>query len=145
MLYLIQDIEAYKYIGVVRQRFKIEFFDDLPIEHSFVGNVLCLQDFPIIPIDIAQDFPHGDEFLFESRSPFDGEVLEELLDSGFLLLVHEGIVFHQGTKILKVTEEGICIHHVLVGIIEITQQEFSPKIEIIQGFGTLGVEAEYLV
>ena len=121
MLYLIQYIEAYKYIGVVRQRFKIEFFDDLPIEHSFVGNVLCLQDFSIIPIDIAQDFPHGDEFLFESRSPFDGEVLEELLDSSFLFLVHEGIVFHQGTKILKVAEEGICIYHVLIRIIEIAQ------------------------
>ena len=94
MLYFIQYVEAYKYIGVVRQSVGIEFFDDFPIEHSFVGNVLCLQDFSIVAIDITQDFPHGNEFLFESRSPFDREVMEELLDSGFLFLVHEGIVFH---------------------------------------------------
>ena len=94
MLYLIQYVEAYKYIGVVRQSVGIEFFDYFAIEHSFIGNVLCLQDVPIVAIDVAQDFPHGDELLLESRSPFDREVLEELLDSGFLFLVHEGIVFH---------------------------------------------------
>ena len=94
MLYLIQYVEAYKYIGVVRQSVGIEFFDYFAIEHSFISNVLCLQDVPIIPIDDAQYFPHGNEFFLESRSPFDREVLEELLDSGFLFLVHESIVLH---------------------------------------------------
>ena len=44
MFHLIQYVETYEYIGIIRQGFGIQFLHHFPIHHAFVGDALCLQD-----------------------------------------------------------------------------------------------------
>ena len=61
-----------------------------------------------------------------------------MLDGGFLFLVHEGVVVHQCAEVLKVGKQLFGVYQILVGIIEVAQEEFSPEVEVIQGFLALG-------
>ena len=67
------------------------------------------------------------------------------MDSGLLFLIHEAIIIHQGTEVLKVAEECIGIGHVLVGIVKIAQKQLAPKVEVVQSFGAFGMRTENLV
>ena len=145
MFHFIQDIEAYKHVGIVGQGIGIQCIDDFPIEHPFVGDALGFELLPETVVDGTQHIPYRDEFLFQCRVLLDGEVTEELLDGGFLLRVHEGVVIHQRTEILQVGKQLAGIYQILVGIIEIAQQELTPEVEIIQGFLALGRFLEDLV
>ena len=68
-----------------------------------------------------------------------------MLDGGFLFLIHEGVVVHVRSQILKIVEQLVGLDHVLVRIVKITDEQFSPEIEIIQSFVALGFLAEYFI
>ena len=70
----------------------------------------------------------------------------EKLAEGFLLSFFQKIeIVHQGVQVLQVAEEGIGLHQILVGIVEIADEELSPEIEVVQGFLALGYFLVYPV
>ena len=97
MFHLIQDIETYKYIGIIRHCIGIQVLYDLAIHHSFISDALAFQVGSETLVDVSQYIPHGYELFFQGRTTLYGEVLEELLDGFYLFLIHESVVVHQGT------------------------------------------------
>ena len=144
-LNLIEHIEAYENVGVVRKCISVELLYGISVQHPFVGDALLHQSLAEALIDMAEGVPNGDELFLQGGTFLDGEIVEELLDGFFLFLVDEGVVVHQGTQVLQVGKEVMGIDHILVGIIEVGQQQFSPEIEVIQGFLALCLFAEYLI
>ena len=91
-LYFVQYVETDEYVFIVFEPVGIELFDDVPVEHTFVGNAQFGKVLPITMIDNTQFVPKGYEFFLKFGTPFDGEVLKELPDGFFLFFIVDLIV-----------------------------------------------------
>ncbi len=143
--YFIQHVEADEYIAVVAQSVGVKLLYDIAVHHAFVGDAQFCKIPAVVPVDVAQLIPKGDEFLFQLRAFVDGEVLEELADGFFLFLVEEVVVVHDVLQILQVAEQLVGIYKVFVYVIEIADEQFSPEIEVIQRLFAVRFFAEHFV
>ena len=75
--YSIQHVEADKYIAVVAQSVGVELLHDIAVHHAFVGDAQFCKIAAVVAVDVAQFIPEGDEFCFQLRALFYGEILEE--------------------------------------------------------------------
>ena len=74
-----------------------------------------------------------------------GEILEELADGFFLLLVKEVVAVHDVLQFLQIAEELVGIYEVFVHVVEVADEQFSPEVEVIQSLFTVGLFAEHLI
>ena len=144
-LYFVQYVETDEYVFIVFEPVGIELFDNVPVEHTFVGNAQFGKLLPITMIDNTQFVPEGYEFFLEFGTPFDGEVLKELPDGFFLFFIEEFVVVHQVLQVLQIAEQFVCIHHIFVYVVEIANQQFTPEVEIVQRLPTFGFFFEYFI
>ena len=93
-LHFVQHIETDEYIAVVAELVSVELFHDIAIHHALVGDAKFREVPAVAVVDVAQLIPEGDEFGFQLRAFFYGEILEELADGFFLFLVKEVVVIH---------------------------------------------------
>ena len=144
-LYLVQHVEAHEDVAVVAQPVRIKLLYYMAVHHAFVCDAQFGEVLPVVPVDVSQLVPKGDELLFELRAFVDGEVLEKLLYGFFLLLVEEVVVVHDVLQILQVAEQLVGIYQVLVGIVEVADKQLAPEIEIIQRLFAVRFFAEHFV
>ncbi|EJW92444.1 hypothetical protein EVA_19446 [gut metagenome] len=144
-LHLVEHIEAHEHILVVGELFGIKLFDDTAVEHPFIGNALLRQIVAEAVVDRTQLIPQRDELLLQHGALFDGEILEKQLDGLLLFLVQEVIFICQFLEVLQVAEQLVGIDPIFVDIIEIANQQFAPKVEIVQRLLTLGGFSKHLV
>ena len=144
-LHLVQYVEADEHIAVVAQAVGIQLLHHVTIYHALVGNARLGEVRTEVPVYVAQFVPKGDEFVLQLRAFFDGEAVEEPLDGLFLLLVEEVEAVHDVLQLLQVAEELVGIHQVLVHIVEVADEQFAPKVEIVKRLLAAGLFAEYLI
>ena len=118
---------------------------DIAVHHAFVGDAKFREVSAVVAVDVAQLIPEGDEFCFQLRALFYGEILEELADGFFLLLVKEVVAVHDVLQFLQIAEELVGIYEVFVHVVEVADEQFSPEVEVIQSLFTVGLFAEHLI
>ena len=71
--------------------------------------------------------------------------MEELADGFHLLLVQVVGCGHDVFQVLQIAKKISGLYQILVYVIEITNQEFAPKVEIVQRLCTLSFLAEHVI
>ena len=78
MFHLIQHVESYEDISVVREFVNIHRLRYFPVHHTFVSYTLFAEYGSEFSIYFSQYVPDVDESLFQFGNLVDGEILEEL-------------------------------------------------------------------
>ena len=134
MFHLVQHIETHKDVAVEGQCLRVQTFQGIPLQHALVGNTQALQGFAVGAVNVPQLVPQGEEPFLQFRTPFRGEVEEEPAYGLALSGAEESGVVRQVFQILQVAKEAVGWYLVLVQVIEIADEQFSPEIEVIQRF-----------
>ena len=64
--------------------------------------------------------------------------MKELSDSFSLFFVKEAVVGRELAQVFEITEKDRCVNKVLVSVVEVTYEDFAPKVEAVQRFVASG-------
>ena len=145
MFHFVQHVEPDKDIAFIGQLADVQMFQDMTVQHAFVGQILFFQAFFETGIDRAKRIPKVGKSGFEFSSLFHGEIPEKLAERFFLSLFQKCLVVGHTVQVAQITEKFIGVDQIFVGIIKVTDEQFAPEIEVIKGFFASGHVSEYFV
>ena len=128
-----EDVKAHEDVcDILReQALLLHLLHYITVQGALVKQSVLAQLLPEIVIDFSHVVPETQGAFFEGRVLFDGEAAEEGLEGCFLFGSDVGVII-QFPDLLDVGEELMCIHHLLVHIIKIGQENLSPGVELVQ-------------
>ena len=97
-----------------------------------------------VVVDVGQVCPQSDEALTQLALAVVGEVAEETAQHLPLLFSEEGVVVHL-VQVCDVGQHVVGIGHLLVDVVEVSQQQLAPSEEVVEGLVDASLCGERLV
>ena len=129
LLYFLQEVEADEDVML---EIEVRHFTlyDIAVKHALVGQSVFPQTVSESVVERSEILPDVVELLLQDGFSF--HFAEELLQTFILLFGEEGEVAHL-LPCLKVDEQFVGFHKVLVEVIEVGEHELSPREEMVEG------------
>ena len=125
-----QQVEVHKDILIIPELY-LRHLSHLPVELSLVGQLLTGQLLVEARIDVAHLRPQTHETLFQLGVVIVGEIAEKPLDHCLLVVIQIAHAI-QLVKVSQIGKDAAGVGHVLVEVVEISQQQLSPAIEVVE-------------
>ena len=143
LLHLLQQIEAHEEIVVVAER-DVLALCHLAVECALVGQRALFQQLVVVVIDVAHVRPELEEPVLEHAVVVVREVTEEFSEHLFLCVSEIADVI-QFVNVAQVGKHLVGIGHVLVYVVEVSEQQLSPSVEVVEGLVDARLAYERLV
>ena len=156
LLYLLQQVEAHKQIVLVREprasayslatifTVSAHLLHHAPVECSLIRQPLGQQVLVEVVVYIGEVAPQAQEPLLQLAVVVGTEVAEEPLYHGPLLVCEVGDIV-QLVYVPQVGEHAVRVGHVLVDVVEVTEQQLAPAVELVQRLRGARLPTERLV
>ena len=135
LFHFVEHIEAYEGVGGLlgQEVCETRVFHHLAHEGSLVGRHVGGHGLFQIAVELRHSVPKEPERRLDAGQMVRLEFGEEVLQS-FSLIVAEEIGLGQLVEVLGVEEQFVGVHQMLVDVLEVGEQDFTPTPEAVDGF-----------